>query len=66
MKVSFYQICFFTCSNQSEHWKKISNNNKNNNNDTIESMKHNVTKMHENDYYIYNFDKYLNIENIKI
>ena len=36
--------------------KKMSNDNKNDNNNTIESVKHNVTKMHEDDCCIYNFN----------
>ena len=46
--------------------KKTSNDNKNNDNDTIKSVKHNVTKMHKDNYYIYNFDQYLNTENVKV
>ena len=46
--------------------KKTSNNKKNDNNDTIESMKQNVTDVNENDHCIYNSDQYLNIENVKV
>ena len=46
--------------------KKTSNNDKNDDNDIIELVKHSVTEMHEDDYYIYNFNWYLNTENVKV
>ena len=46
--------------------KKMNNSNKNDDNDTIKSVKHDVTEMHEDNYCIYNFNQYLNTENIKV
>ena len=46
--------------------KKTSNDEKNDNNNTIKSVKQNVTDVNEDDHCIYNSDQYLNIENVKV
>ena len=44
----------------------MSNDDKNDDNNTIKLIKHNVIEMHENNCYIYNFNWYLNTENMKV
>ena len=44
----------------------MSNNDKNDDNNTIKSVKHDVTEMYKNDCYIYNSDSYLNTKNVKV